>query len=111
MEGPLEAHIRQYRGVYPASFGTAWRAYIRHHGKLNYLGTYDTEREAAAAYDRAAAALRGPEAKLNLSGEVVGEEDRDVPAEEAPREPGDDDQVGGHLVDPDHVGRVDAPLA
>jgi len=89
----MDGQSRKYRGVYPASFGTAWRAYIRHQGELKYLGTFDTEREAAAAYDRAAAALRGPKAVLNLSDDGV--EDglgvgHDEPAEEPPEEPQDD---------------------
>jgi hypothetical protein len=45
-----------------------WYAYIREgKGRLHFLGSFDEEERAAAAYDRVALYLRGPSARLNLS--------------------------------------------
>lgn len=53
----------RFKGVYATS--RRWRAEIRADGKKHSLGTYATEREAAAAYDKAAKELHGAFAKTN----------------------------------------------
>lgn len=55
----------QYRGVYKARSGR-WAAQIAKEGIRQSLGTYDTEQEAAAAYDAAAKEMHGEYARLNL---------------------------------------------
>jgi hypothetical protein len=57
-----------YRGV-TRSGKTRWRAYMRHKGVYQNLGTYATVEEAARAYDQAAIALFGAAALLNFPDE------------------------------------------
>jgi hypothetical protein len=42
-----------------------WRAQINHDGKIRYIGQFETEKEAAEAYDKEAQKLRGEYANLN----------------------------------------------
>ncbi len=56
----------RYKGVsYDAATGK-WRAAINHRGKHYHLGLFDTERQAAQAYDRQARTLFGEYAYLNF---------------------------------------------
>lgn len=59
----------QYRGVSRA--GTKWRALITDRGIQKYLGIFDTEEDAARAYDNIAKALHGQFATLNFLDEQV----------------------------------------
>ncbi|CAF2201509.1 hypothetical protein BRARA_G03354 [Brassica rapa] len=61
-----------YKGVRQRTWGK-WVAEIRepNRGARLWLGTFDTSREAALAYDSAARKLYGPEAHLNLPQESV----------------------------------------
>lgn len=43
-----------------------WKAEICHNGKQIYLGTYDTQRDAALAYNRKAIELKGEFASINI---------------------------------------------
>ncbi|KAG0564249.1 hypothetical protein KC19_8G095800 [Ceratodon purpureus] len=60
--------VSKYRGVTRHHQEGRWEARIgRHSGaKYHYLGTYDTQEEAAAAYDRAAVRNRGMKAITNF---------------------------------------------
>ena len=63
-------HVRgvsRFRGVCRASNrGKPWEARIRRNGPRIYLGTFDTEEEAAMAYDAAAKEFFGEFAALNF---------------------------------------------
>ena len=52
-----------YRGVYRA--GNKWMAQVRADGDLHYLGTFDTARQAARAYNSKALEMFGRFAMLN----------------------------------------------
>lgn len=54
-----------YKGV-SRTRGGRWRAYIAPGGKQKHLGIYDSEEDAARAYDRAARDLYGEYALLNF---------------------------------------------
>lgn len=55
---------RQFKGVYPV--GKKFVARIQVDGENKYIGTYETQDEAARAYDRAAIDLFGRFAKTNF---------------------------------------------
>ena len=56
-----------YKGVSQTTHSNRWRARIGAGGKEKQLGTFDTPRQAARAYDNAAAMLHGSFARLNFS--------------------------------------------
>ena len=62
LKGPANGN---YKGVSPAKLGR-WRARITVEGKGRHLGTFDTECEAAKAYDIAAYAEWGDDCFLNF---------------------------------------------
>ncbi len=55
-----------YKGVYWDKGRRRWMATIHYQGKTRSLGRWDTEDDAAAAYDRAATEVWGRFARLNL---------------------------------------------
>ncbi len=61
---PPHGKKSKYKGVYPD--GDKWYAMIKHQGVTYYLGTFDTEIEAAKARDRKAYELEGEFAYLNF---------------------------------------------
>ena len=63
---------RRLKGVYPNCVGTRWQARIRLNRKDIYLGTYDTETQAAVAYDAAAMKHHGEFARLNFPSQIGG---------------------------------------
>lgn len=64
-------YTSKFRGVYWRS--RAWCAQIQHIGRKLYLGTYETEEEAARAYDAAARKYHGTAALTNFdtTGKVI----------------------------------------
>ena len=53
----MDRQTSKPKGVYRTSWGNRWFAQIRRNGKLHYLGTYEDEEKAAAAYESAAKLL------------------------------------------------------
>lgn len=58
----------KYKGVSLNKKGGTWRASIRPHGRSIFIGDFQTEKEAARAYNEAAAKYFGPTAFLNEVG-------------------------------------------
>lgn len=57
----------RYKGVFPTGRGDGrWRAQITAQGKRLSLGTFETEHDAAEAYNAAALQLHGDYARLNI---------------------------------------------
>lgn len=61
----------KYRGVSFHKPSGKWRAQITHHGKVMYIGIYNTEEDAAKAWDEAAINLRGELAKNNFERRIA----------------------------------------
>ena len=57
---------RRFKGTAKVTKSNKYQARIRYEGKLIYLGSYNTEEEAAHAYDRKAIELFGELANLNF---------------------------------------------
>ena len=55
----------KYRGV--SYWRGTWRAQVIHRGRIYYLGTFNSEIEAAKAYDDLAIVLHGGQAQLNFA--------------------------------------------
>lgn len=55
----------QYRGVVKSTSKLPYRVQLTHQGRRFYIGVYETEIEAAKAYNKAALAIIGPHALLN----------------------------------------------
>lgn len=55
----------QYRGVVKSTSKLPYRVQLTHQGRRFYIGVYETEIEAAKAYNKAALAVIGPHAILN----------------------------------------------
>lgn len=62
-----------YKGVYFRSKSRRWEAAICRDGKQIYLGRFDTEEQAARAYNAAANSLYGLDARLNFVGQPHAE--------------------------------------
>lgn len=56
----------KYIGVYWSETSKKWYSKIRNHGEQLYLGLFDSELDAALAYDKKAYELRGDNTKFNL---------------------------------------------
>ncbi len=67
---PPRGRRSKFKGVYPR--GGKWYSTLRHEGVPYYLGTFDTEIEAARARDHKAVELQGPFAYVNLPEEWPG---------------------------------------
>lgn len=61
----------QFVGVHLDKRAFNWKVQIRHKGKTIFLGRFDSEIEAAKAYDAAAKKYHGEFARLNFSDEVA----------------------------------------
>lgn len=67
----------KYLGVFPVKNSIKFSAHIRANGLKKYLGTFDTEKDAALAYDRAARFFHGEFANPNFPDiiEIASEDD------------------------------------
>jgi hypothetical protein len=61
-----EDSVASRRGVTKSGRAESWTARISHEGKRFWIGTYNTEKEAALAYDKKARQLKGGDAVCNF---------------------------------------------
>lgn len=61
----------KFKGVHRHTQNGNWIAQMRYGGKTHHLGVFETELEAALAYDRKALEVHGQFARLNVPQEVV----------------------------------------
>ena len=59
--------LSKYKGVSRNKRGRKWKAMLTVNGKTTYLGSFDDQKQAAKAYDRAAKKYRGEFANLNFA--------------------------------------------
>jgi len=64
-QGSTEGSSSQFKGVYNSKRGR-WRAELNYEGNRYRLGIFDSEREAALAYDRKALEIHGDFARPNI---------------------------------------------
>lgn len=67
--GPLRG---RFKGIDRISKSPKWQARISVNGRRQTIGYYDTQEEAARAYDAAALRLHGEFARLNFPQEAAG---------------------------------------
>jgi hypothetical protein len=58
----------KYHGISYKQDRKKWNAAITHNGKREHLGSFDTPKQAAIAYNKRAVELMGDNAKLNYIG-------------------------------------------
>ena len=63
---PIRGGVSRYKGVSKLRSDESWYAYITKDKKRTHLGSYNSEEEAAMAYDRAAVVLFGEFSRLNF---------------------------------------------
>jgi hypothetical protein len=63
----------KYKGVWYDSVKSIWKASIRYENVRHYIGQFDSELEAAIAYDKLAIEIQGEFAKLNILTELPSE--------------------------------------
>jgi|LGOV01.1.fsa_nt_gb hypothetical protein len=66
MNSKSVAGFSRYKGVYFRKDRNKWRAVIVANGHRSHLGLYETEEDAALAYNEAAKRLHGEYARLNV---------------------------------------------
>lgn len=64
--GKTKANPTEYKGAYWQTQIKRWYSRIQLDGKSTYLGTFNTAKEAAQAYNQAAVEYHGKFAKLNI---------------------------------------------
>lgn len=65
----------KFKGVSKHPDGVTWRVQVYKHGKKHYIGCFESEIEAAIAYNTAALMIIGPHAVLNIIPETPEEND------------------------------------
>ena len=64
--GPKRNSTSKYKGVYLLKQSNNWCSQITKKGKIEYLGTFKTQEDAAKAYDKVALELFGNYAYINI---------------------------------------------
>lgn len=75
-------NISGYKGVSFRKESKRWRSYIRVDGKLIHLGTFDSKKKAALAYDHAAREHFGDFARLNFPFDSSTQKQETIPMSE-----------------------------